>query len=90
VVKVERWDFLYIRSRPDHRSAKAGAISPETVSPILITGECTPPGAHPKQLWCPVRYYVTKDTTRSGFVKAWFTRPVRCPPSLDYYRGQQG
>jgi hypothetical protein len=90
VVRVERWDFLYIRARPDHRSAKVGAIAPETASPILITGACTPAGAPPKQLWCPIKYYVTKDATRSGFVKAYFTDEVPCPPSLDFYREGTG
>ena len=86
VVKVDAWDFLYIRARPDHRSAKVGAIAPETVSPIVITGACTPPGAPPKRLWCPVTYYVTKNSVRSGYVKAYFTRETPCPPSLGFYK----
>ena len=86
VIKVDAWDFLYIRTRPDHRSAKAGAIAPETVSPIVVTGACTPPGAPPKRLWCPVTYYVTKNSVRSGYVKAYFTREAPCPPSLGVYQ----
>jgi hypothetical protein len=88
LARVDRWDFLYIRARPDYRSAKVGAISPDSASPIVITGRCTPAGAPPKQLWCPVKYYVTKDATRTGFVKAYFTNEIPCPPSLDFY--QQG
>ena len=86
VVGVDRWDFLYIRARPDHRSAKVGAIAPESDSPIVISGSCTPAGAPPKRLWCPIRYYVTKDEVRSGFVKAYYTSEVPCPASLDFYR----
>jgi len=86
VVKVDAWDFLYIRTRPDHRSAKAGAISPETVSPIVVTDACLPPGAPPKRLWCPVTYYVTKNSVRKGYVKAYFTRQIPCPPSLGFYQ----
>lgn len=88
VTRVERWDFLYIRSRPDHLSEKAGAIAPETMLPIVVTGACTPPGAPPRRLWCPVTYYVTRDATRSGYVKAFFTREVPCPPSLPILRGE--
>ncbi len=86
VVGVDRWDFLYIRARPDHRSAKVGAIASESVSPIVVSGPCTPAGAPPKRLWCPVNYYVTKEAIRSGFVKAFYTNEVPCPPSLDFYR----
>jgi hypothetical protein len=63
-----------------------GAIAPESASPIVITGPCTPAGAPPKRLWCPVKYYVTKDAIRSGFVKAYFTNEIPCPPSLGFYR----
>ncbi|WP_031195672.1 hypothetical protein [Mesorhizobium sp. L103C119B0] len=86
VVGVDRWDFLYIRERPDHRSAKVGAIDPESISPIVITAACTPAGAPPRQLWCPIKYYVTKEAIRRGFVKAFYTKEVPCPPSLDFYR----
>ena len=86
VIKVDAWDFLYIRTRPDHRSAKAGAIAPETVSPIVVTGACTPRGAPPQRLWCPVAYYVTKNSVRRGYVKAYFTRQIVCPPSLGFYQ----
>ena len=86
VVGVDRWDFLYIRERPDHRSAKVGAIDPESISPIVITGACTPAGAPPRRLWCPIKYYVTKEAIRSGYVKAFYTKEVPCPPSLDFYR----
>ena len=86
VVGVDRWDFLYIRERPDHRSAKVGAIDPESISPIVITGACTPVGAPPRRLWCPIKYYVTKEASRSGYVKAFYTKEVPCPPSLDFYR----
>ena len=86
VVDVDRWDFLYIRARPDHRSAKVGAIDPASSSPIVITGACTPAGAPPRRLWCPIKYYVTKEAIRSGYVKAFYTKEVPCPPSLDFYR----
>lgn len=86
VVGVDRWDFLYIRARPDYHSAKVGAIDPASSSPIVITGSCTPAGAPPKRLWCPIKYYVTKQAIRSGYVKAFYTKEVPCPPSLDFYR----
>jgi len=86
VVNVDPFDVLYIREKPDYRSAKTGAIAPDSESPIVVTGPCTPPGATSRKLWCPITYYVTKDTSRKGYVKMYFTQEVPCPPSLEFYK----
>lgn len=83
---VERWDFLYIRKRPDHRSEKVGAIAPNTSSPIIVTGKCTPNTINLKHLWCPIEYFVTSAESRRGYIKMYYTRSVECPPSVEFYR----
>lgn len=86
VINVKPFDVLYIREKPDYRSSKVGAIAPDSESPIVVTGRCTPAGAGPRKLWCPIKYYVTKDATRSGYVKMYFTKEIPCPPSLKFYQ----
>ena len=85
VAHVDPWDFLYIRQQPDHRSDKAGAIAPNSKAPIVVTGGCTPPKAGPRRQWCPIDYYVTRNTKRSGYVKMYYTKTVKCPENLNLY-----
>jgi hypothetical protein len=86
IKNVERWDFLYIRKNPDHRSPKVGAIAPNTSAPVVVTGRCTPNTTNLRRLWCPVEYFVTKSERRTGFVKMYFTKQIKCPPSVEFYR----
>lgn len=86
VVNVKPFDVLYIRERPDYRSRKVGAIAPDSDSPVVVTGRCTPAGAGPRKLWCPIKYYVTSSETRSGYVKMYYAREIPCPPSVKYYQ----
>jgi hypothetical protein len=86
IANVERWDFLYIRAKPHHESMKVGAIAPNTDSPIVISGKCTPNTKNLRRLWCLIDYYVTNETTHKGYIKMYFTRKIMCPPSLAHYR----
>lgn len=81
VVNVDAWDVLYIRSKPDHRSAAAGAIAPDHTGIIRSTGPCRPLKASSRRQWCPVDYFPLPDVKKSGFVKAYFIRPAACPGS---------
>jgi|GEM_PF-5950492 len=88
IANVERWDFLYIRARPNHKSMKLGAIAPNTVSPIVIIGKCTPNTRNLRRLWCLIDYYVTDKKILRGYVKMYFTGKINCPASLAHYRGK--
>lgn len=90
VANVENWDFLNIRAEPDHRAPIVGAIRPGHSEPLVVAGACVPPGAPPAASWCPVVYYVARDAVRRGYVKAYFTKTVPCPPSLRFYRAHGG
>jgi hypothetical protein len=79
VVNVDLWDVLYIRSRRDHRSEAVGAVAPDHAQVIRATGPCQPAGASRKRQWCPVDYAPLPGVTKSGFVKAYFVKPVECP-----------
>lgn len=79
VVNVDFWDVLYIRSQETHRSKAVGAIAPDHDGIIELTGPCMPAGQSPKRQWCPVNYYPLPTVRISGYVKAYFTRPVACP-----------
>jgi hypothetical protein len=79
VVNVDLWDVLYIRSSSDHRSSAVGAVAPDHAQVIRATGPCRPVGASPKRQWCPVDYSPLPGVSKSGFVKAYFVRPVQCP-----------
>lgn len=85
---VERWDFLNIRARPDHRSEITGAIAPNTGNPIVVTGRCTPQTANLRRLWCPIVYFATKEVRLEGYVKMYFTELIECPPSVEYYQNR--
>lgn len=86
---VDLWDFLYLRARPHHKSEAVGAIAPDTESPIVVSGRCTPNTTNLRRLWCPVTYYSTRENQLNGYVKMYFTRPIECPPSLEYYLNNQ-
>jgi hypothetical protein len=86
VANVDTFDVLFIRERPDHRSEKTGAIAPDSTAPLVVTGPCTPRGAPLRKLWCPIKYYITKDASRTGYVKMYFTEEIPCPPSLEFYK----
>jgi hypothetical protein len=86
ITRVDRWDFLYIRARPDHTSKAVGAIAVTSSNPLVITGACTPQTSNTKRLWCPVVYYATRETPIRGWVKMYFTRKIECPPSAAYYQ----
>lgn len=79
VEKVDFWDVLYIRSRPDHRSAAVGAIAPDHNGIVRATGACRPAGVSRRRQWCPVDYFPLPDVRESGFVKAYFVKSAPCP-----------
>ncbi len=88
VINVEPWDFLYIRSRPDHRSEKVAAIRYDTVNPVVVDGRCTPRTTNLRKLWCPIKYYLSANRLAEGFVKMYFTKPIECPLSYNYYQNK--
>lgn len=88
VANVEFWDFLNIREKPSAESRIVGAIAPGHGEPLERTGRCIPAHVRPTARWCPVIYYPTKQVHHKGFVKAFFTRPTPCPPSLETYKNQ--
>lgn len=89
LANVESWDFLYIRRRPDHRSRKVGAIRYNSDSLLVVSGRCTPNTTNLRQLWCPIQYYLGRDTVLKGYIKMHFTSKRKCPASFDYYRGNR-
>lgn len=78
VRRVAEWDFLYIRSRPDHRSASVGAIDPSTDNRILLNGECLPKGAPDRDAWCPISYFVAENAAITGYVKKYYIALGKC------------
>lgn len=89
LANVESWDFLYIRKRPNHKSPKAGAIRYNSDSLLVVSGRCTPNTSNLRRLWCPVQYYLGRDTILKGYIKMHFTKRRKCPASFDYYRGKR-
>ncbi len=79
VEKVDFWDILYIRSKPDFRSNAVGGIAPDHNGTIKATGPCRPAGISRKRQWCPVDYFPLPEVRKSGFIKAIFVRPAPCP-----------
>jgi hypothetical protein len=88
VQNVEFWDFLNIREKPSASASIVGAIAPRHSAPLELTGACIPATVRSTARWCPVIYYVTGQIRLKGYVKAYFTRPVPCPPSLATYKNQ--
>jgi len=89
VTNVEFWDFLNIREKPSAESRIVGAIAPGHSEPLERTGACIPRNVRPTARWCPVIYYPTRRTSHKGYVKAFFTRPLPCPPSLEIYKNRK-
>ena len=73
------WDVLYIRSRQTHLSSVVGAIAPDHTGVLRVTGRCLPQGLSVKRQWCAVDYFPLPDVKMSGFVKAYFVKPIACP-----------
>jgi hypothetical protein len=81
--KVRTWDFLNIRAEPDAGARIVAAAAPSSGSVMLQTGPCVPAKEpRPTRRWCPVRYAPVDGVLRSGYVKAYFTRSVDCPPAV--------
>lgn len=78
VTGVRADDFLYIRSRPDHRSMAVGAIAPSTSRQIRLAGQCTPKTTDRRKLWCLVDYHVNNDYVISGYVKMFYLERAGC------------
>jgi hypothetical protein len=77
---VEAWDFLNIRAEPSHEADIVAAITPGTPAVMVRTGPCIPRSEpKPTRRWCPVDYHPLPGEVRSGFVKAFFTKPAVCP-----------
>jgi hypothetical protein len=81
VANVDMWDVLFIRSRQTHLSPAVGAVAPDHTGVLRATGPCIPHGASSRRQWCPVDYFPLPQVKTSGFVKAYFVRPIACPPS---------
>ncbi len=88
VSNVEFWDFLNIREKPSAESRIVGAIAPGHGAPVERTGACIPRNVRPTARWCPVTYYPNRQISLRGYVKAYFTRSIPCPPSLEHYKKQ--